>query len=398
MIEDDMASRLQQVLSLCWQSPVFGDSFKYSLAEADFERRMEESAELFAVPFAPIIGEAMPDIPQEIRDAFVHRTKFWVAWLMTIDMQLTDTERLTAAAICLGLLGWGDTFMDRGDAATEAAVRLMLEEHGALPSMALADGQPAIEPERSGQQQFGVASLPVSDSPAVQSRLAALRRLVPEIAYLSHPEDASILLPAPCLNFLGHSLALRWLSQQYLQDESKAFWEKHAYACAKHSILNIQIVGMCGLYYTLYRHENPSLPSLATIKQEPQLMRFLDRLSNAAIRVFDDVGDQKVDAGSTRWNEFTLNLFNIRDPNYIRAFFRFAGVEDEQQISLAIEALQSHTRDGDVAIVRLFVNLLHEELEALPKDILQRYSTFIEVAKRFIETGYANAMGDPSFY
>jgi hypothetical protein len=393
-----MASRLQQVLSLCWQSPVFGNSFSYSLAETDFERRMEDSAELFAVRFAPIIAEAMPDIPPEIRDAFVHRTKFWVAWLMTIDVQLTDIERLTAAAICLGLLGWGDTFMDRGDAATEAAVRLMLEEHGALPSIAPVDGRLAIQPKQSVEQQFGVASLLVSSSPAIQYRLDALRRLVPEIAYLSHPDDAPTLLHAPCLNFLGHSLGLRWLSQQYLQGESGTFWEKNAYACAKHSIMNIQIVGMCGLYYTLYRHEDPSLPSLATIQQDPQLMRFLDRLANAAIRVFDDVGDQQVDAGSTQWNEFTLNLFNIRDPNYIRAFFRFAGVEDEQQITQAVEALQGNTRESDIAIVQLFVNLLREELEALPKATLQKYSAFIEVAKRFIETGYANAIGDPSFY
>src|SRR5262245_62151538 len=116
-----MASRLQRVLSTSWRSPVYGDSFKSSAADPHFERRMEDAAEQFATFFAPVIAEAMPDVPPDIRDAFVHRTKFWVAWLMTIDVDLTDAERLTAAALCLGLLGWGDTFMDRGDVATEVA-------------------------------------------------------------------------------------------------------------------------------------------------------------------------------------------------------------------------------------------------------------------------------------
>src|SRR5262249_38348956 len=155
---------------------------------------------------------------------------------------------------------------------------------------------------------------------------------------------------------------------------------------------------MCGLYSTLYRHEDPRLPSLAEIMQEPQLILYLDRLANAAIRVFDDVGDRKVDAGATNWNQFTLNLFNARHPGFTGAFFRFAGVDDNRRIDTAIEALQSDTSEGDGAIVRLFIDLLREGLEALPKNLTQRYGVFLTTAKRFIETGYANAMGDPAFY
>jgi hypothetical protein len=300
---------------------------------------------------------------------------------------LTDTERLTAAALCLGLLGWGDTFMDQGDVATEVAVRSLLEEHNALPP------ELAFWPTGIRREQSGAASRRL-----VQARLTALHRFAPQIAYLSHPEDARILLHAPCLNFLGHSLGVRMLSQEYLRDKSDVFWERYAEAYAKHSILNIQIVGMCGLYYTLYRIEDPSLPSLAAIMGEPRLILYLDRLANAAIRVFDDLGDRKVDAGATRWNQFTLNLFNARNPGFTRTFFQFAGVNDDRRIETAVEALQSDSPEGDQAVVRLFIDLLREGLEDLPKELKSRYGAFITTAKRFIETGYANAMGDPSFH
>src|SRR5262249_12949441 len=239
-----MPSRLQQVLSLCWQSPVYGDSFKSSAADPHFEQRMEDAANRFAGPFASVIAEAMPDVPPARRDAFVHRTKFLVAWLMTIDGHLSDPERLTAAALCLGLMGWGDTFMDQGDIATEAAVRSLLDEHGVLP--------PELSRIASRPEENGVA-----DPSAIQARLTALHRFAQQIAYLAHPEDTHILLEASCLNFLAHSLGVRRLSQEYLHEKSDYFWEKYAEAYAKHSILNIQIVGMCGLYYTLYRHEDP---------------------------------------------------------------------------------------------------------------------------------------------
>jgi hypothetical protein len=390
-----MTARLKKLLKAWRQSSVFGDSFTGPLAYEEFERRIESAANSFAISFAPMVARGMPDVSPEVRDAFVNRTKLWG---VTVGAELTDTERLTAVALCLGLLTWGDTFIDRGDAAMETAVRLLLKEHGSSGSPAAATWRFAIEPERSRAHSPGAANMPTTASPTAQARLSVLGEIVPRIAYLSRPEDAVVLINAPCLNFWAHSLALRRLSQRYLQDERDVFWESNASICAEHSILNAQSFGFAGVWYALYRHEYPDLPSLATVLREPRLMRFLNRLVNAAARVFDDAGDREVDAGSTQWSQPGLNLFNARDPRFIRAFFLFAGIADDRRIAQAVETLQVDSRERDAAIVRLFVDLLREGLKALPEEILRRYGLFITLTKRLIEMGYVNTVGDLALY
>jgi hypothetical protein len=389
-----MPTKLQQLLHACWQSPIFGDSYALPFAYERIEQRMAALAQAFATSFTPIVLRALPGLPLSTHVALIRETVLRVTGLCSITaVESNDVERLATAAVCFGLLSLGDTCIDRGDAAMEVALRLLLKEHAiSLPDWPdICVGQGGSAPARVST--IARVRMPAAGAAAVQARLAALRQISTRLTSLSRREDVPVLLHTPCLGFFKHSLALRQLSQQ-LQYAGECFWEQHAAACVAHSVMNIQVFGDVGLIYAVYRQAHPELPGLATIAQETRLMRFLDRTANAAVRVFDDVGDQALDTGMAAGSQPHFNLFNHPTPELIRAFLRFADLTDRASVALATEALQSNTQQGDAAIVQLFVDLLRQRLAELPETTQRRYSTFLMLLKRFIESGYANAIGD----
>jgi hypothetical protein len=386
--------KLQQVLHACWRSPVFGDAYTSRIALTAVEQRMETLARAFAAAFTPVVLHALPDIPLAARTAFIREATLRVTGLCSvIAMEIDDTERLTAAAVCYGLLSLGDSYMDRGDLAMEVAIRVLLEEHAIAPPRLDSSIPYLAGSTRDREREVAGMSLPAVASAPVQARLKALRQFDAQIAFLSRAEDAPVLLLTPCLSFFKHSLALRQVSRR-LRYAGQGFWEEYADAYVEHSIRNIQVFGDVGLIYALYRQIRPELPSLTAILRDARLMRLVDHTANAALRIFDDVGDQELDAGATPWSQPHFNLFHHPAPALIRAFLRFADITDEQRIEQAITAIQSNTRDGDAAIVRLFVEQIRWALADLPAASRQRYSTFLMLLKRFIESGYVNAMGD----
>jgi hypothetical protein len=389
----EMAVKLRHLLQECLRSPVFGDSYASSLAYEDVERRIKARGEAFASSFAPMMERGMPDVPAEVRDSFVRKMTLTAAGLFSIvPLELADTDRLTAAAVCVGLNIWGDTFMDRGDVAMETAVQLLVEDYcqSSLPA--------GVPPQRSEGANRRVSRATAAVSPVVGARLGALRSAASQIAYMCRLEDEAALRPGPCLNSLKRSLLVRRLCQQYLRDKRADFWKEHAEAWVEHSVTSIQFLNYVGLLYALYRHEPPALPSFGEVLGEPLLVRFLDGFVSAAMRLFDDLGDRKIDTGSTPYNQFSVNLFNNCDPALIRAFLRFAGVTDDKETAYATEALCAGDREGDAAITQFFVTRARAQMEALPGEILRRYDVFITLAKRSIEAGYVNTIGDQSLY
>jgi hypothetical protein len=386
--------KLQQVLQACWRNPVFGDSYSSPITLTAVEQRMEALAHAFAAAFTPIVLRALPDVPLTTRTTFIREATLRVTGLCSvIAMEIHDIERLTAASICYGLMSLGDSFLDRGDTAMEVAIHLLLEEHAIPPPQLDSSIGQMIGSGRYRAREVAGASLPAVGSAPVQARLNALRQFDTQIAYLSRPEDAPVLVLTPCLSFFKHSLALRQVSRR-LRYAGQGFWEQCADSYVEHSIRNIQIFGEVGLIYALYRQAHPDLPSLVAIQRDAELMRVMDHTANAALRIFDDVGDQEVDAGATPWSQPTFNLFHHPAPALIRAFLRFADIADDQRIEVGIAAIQSGTREGDAAIVRLFVELIRQRLEQLPESIRRRHGTFLMLLKRIIESGYVNAMGD----
>jgi hypothetical protein len=417
-----MTIEKRQLIRACWESPVFGDSYATCLAYADSELQIENLERAFLSSFTPIIIKGMPEVPRKVHDAYARALSFQTIGLYSnIGVELRDIDRLTKAYVCFGLLFWGDSFLDRGDSAMETALPILLDEFRTLPPLAIFTRREEEKAKRSNRRQPHFAGLP-----SVQHRLGALRMIARQIRSFSRPDDAFVLLHSRVFDILNHSLGVRRLSRRYQQNISDHFWERHVYAYVKHSILSMSIFGFIGLIYAMYRQDRPDLPSLAEIQEEQPLMRFIDGLANAAARIFDDAGDQEMDAGKTppqvRFGDglgdvptrfmgdsglqgdspsvrswVQINLFNMHNPTLIRAFFNFIGVMDEDVIRQALEAFQKETREGDSEALQLFVDLLRRQLKTMPDEILQRYDVFITLAKRCIETTYNNALGDEVF-
>jgi hypothetical protein len=322
----------------------------------------------FTDAFLLLVRNGMPDVSEADQDALVRQIAVKVTGLCSIiAIESDDIERLTAAAICYGLLFWGDTLLDRDDEAMVIAAQRFVD-------------QAAYDP--------GIVSS------VIRARLATLQQISVHLSALGSTEDASILFHEPILKFFKHQLATRELSRQYSQQLASDFWAEYASLFAKHSIINLQTFGDVGIIYAVYRQLDHSLPSLSHIANKPVIKVVLDHSVNAALRIFDDVGDQEADTGMSSWSQFHINIFNQSDPRFVRAFLQFAGITDTNQIERTIQAFHADSADGDAIIIRLFLDTLRSVMGSLPLDILDRYSTFLTLTKRFIESGYVNMLGD----
>jgi hypothetical protein len=414
-----MTMMMQQLVQACWESPVYGDSYVSSADYADFERLAGEIEREFIASFTPIITKGMPELSTELCVSYIRTVAPQIIGLYsTLGVELRDIDRLTSAHVYYGLLYWCNNFLDRGDLTMEAALRLLLAEQGAFPAMDSSTRRKEIRPD-----PFNASMFAVTNPSVVQARLGALREIAPQIRYICRPEDAAVLLHDRGFAFPKHSLGILRFSRFYLQEGGDEFWKEHAYQYVKHLILSISLFGLIGLIYAMYRRERPLLPCLADIMEELPLMRYVEGLCNAAARIFDDVGDQEIDAGikpprfrfdgdperaqarviddpvdqeidaGTRRLK-QVSLFNTPEPRLIQAYFQFIGISEEELIEQAIKAFQMGTYEGDSAILRLFVNLLRDQLGALPQEILQKYSVYIGIVKRCMDAAYVNVIGD----
>jgi hypothetical protein len=278
-----------------------------------------------------------------------------------------DTEALTAAATCFAIMYWADSLADRGDVAMTKAIQSLT----------------AAVPEDSMPSQQMV----------MQARLAALQHLELLLPTLSRPDDTPHLIEHPCLAFLRHGAATRRLSQRYLQMDPDSFWSAHADEFAMHTITNIQTAGTVALMYALYRQFDPTLPSVATLLNDPQLAQ-LYSLIDAGQRVFDDAGDWEIDRGGSDWNGFHLNLFNQPDAAMLFAYLRLAGIVDVQLASNLVHEFQAQTPESRTAIVRFFAATIRKQVVGLPFEVQHKYARALILFKRIVESGYVNCLGD----
>jgi hypothetical protein len=389
-----MNTKLQQLLQVCWSSPLFGDAYVSPMTYDTFQQKMQTVYERFVAAFRPILIQGMPDTSSADIDELISQiAPKTVALCSAVAAEIDDITRLTAATVCFGLIYWADGAMDRGDDAMAEAISFLGVEH----EMQCSATHEECAPAPRGQQhalQYAVERLPAVPAESVQIRLAALSQVEHYIACLSRPEDAPFLMQAAIVTTLRHGLATRALSHQYLHTAASDFWSTYADTYVFHTITNIQLTSITAVLYALYRHEYPELPTVSDVFDDPALQAVLVGPANAALRIFDDVGDQDIDLGETAWNRFHLNIFNHSDLRSIRAFLRFADITDESIVETAIAAFQSNSQEGDACIVRIFADLIRNRIAALPTQTWSRYDLFLVLTKRFIESGYVNVIGD----
>jgi hypothetical protein len=412
----------QDLVLACWRSPIFGDSYDSSVSQVEIESLTLEREQAFIAAFTPIVARGMPESPPETRDLYVRSmSRPIVGLFLSLAVELRDVDLSTRACIHYALSFWGNNFLDRGDLAMEKAIQLFLTEQNAYSELETFIGAANTGPEQVNRRHF-----PDTNSAAVQARLGALREIQTQIMFLCRPEDESVLLHERSLSFLKHSLGMYRFTQAYLQERRSDFWERYAFHYAKHMILSNSLFSYIGLFYAMFRRERPDLPSLAEIMEVQPLMRLVEGLANSAARIFDDVGDRRIDDGEplawisvpeSRRNKEprtvddrdgeerrpgraklkSVSLFSVPDPTLIRAFFHFIGITDEALIDQAVKGFQLRNRRGDEIIIKLWVDLSRKQISALPSEILQRYSLYVTLIKRSIECGFINCVGDMAF-
>ncbi len=367
---------MARLLRLTWNSPIFGNAYPLTSPERDGRvmRQIEVVYEQLVRELKPILVEWMqPDVPETdvgeiIRQLGPKSTAFCSAIAAG---EIDDIERLIAVGLSIALIYWADHSIDRGDAKMEAAVRLF--------------AQPWL------------TKLPVvsADLPQALSRLSGLVVLEQVIRQLSRPEDAPLLLEHVACEVLWREARVLELSRQYKAGDAEAFWATYALEMGEHVVKNGALIYVTGAVYAIYRQHYPQLPSLAEVFSQTAMMDVITGPCNAAIRVFDDLGDRSIDDGhDPRWGSFCLNLFNQPDTDWLRAIFQLARLEDQNIVRAVLEAFQIGNKAGDAYIVSVFVDLVREQLAALPASVQTSYRVFLTLCMRVMEAGYVNTMGD----
>jgi hypothetical protein len=364
--------KLVDLLSQTWASPVFADSYPHLTPENSEPvwRQVKTIHTEFVAVLRPLLIASMPDAAETemveiVRQIGAKSTAFCGAIAAG---EVDDLARLRAAAVSIALVYWCDQSMDRGDTAMATAVHSLHNypnSGDALPPLAAA-------------------------------RLRGVRAIDAELTRLSRPEDVPWLRRAVFQDTLLQEARIWELSQQYLiKPDKDAFWDYYADEVAWLSINNGALIYVTAAIYAIYRCHRPELPSLEEIFSHEPVMRLLQGPANAAIRVFDDFGDRHIDSGAyPQWGGFCLNLFNQSDGRFLAHFLRHAHLDDPRLSRAFIAALQSNDADRYEYATAVFADFLRERVATVPAPVWERYAVFLTLAKRVLEAGYVNAMGD----
>jgi hypothetical protein len=375
--QSSMSANMQELLQMVWDSPVFGNA--YAAITQDNLRVVLSQVEpmylQFVYKFRAVLQEGLPYAQSDEIDRLIREiAPKSVAFCSAIAAgEVIDPDRLSSAALCISLVYWADQSMDRGDTAMLAAVRWLNQDYQGI--------EPAI---------------PFEDlHHLVQSRVKALQWMERSIRHLSRPEDAPFIIQWAIKEGVANEARLFEVSREYLLRGKTAFWQELTDDAAKASIEDVGVILVSCIIYAIYRQHNPELPSLPEIFNNPEVIESLRGPCNAALRVFDDFGDIPIDDGQHPvWGDFCLNFFNQTAPIWIETFLKRAWIYDPETIQSVLRAVQSGTRNDQVYVVGVFVEWVKSVLAALPGPLQSRYQVFITLAKRVVEAGYVNVIGD----
>lgn len=358
------SQKLSTLLRLLWQNPVFGDSFAGRL-EAEMMRLFEAVHISLKEVLLPLLRTGMPDASEEqVRQVFDEVAPKSVAFCAAISAgEISDVEALADAAAAIALSYWADQSMDRGDESMLRAVQIL---NGG--------GQLALSPQLQ----------------ALEHIEGFTRKLALDV------RDVPYVLRAIQRDVLGNQALLRQLSQVCLLDCSETFWQAQAEQVARLLVDCSGLMSAVSILYALYRRFWPALPSLAEIESEPALFAFIRQTCNPAVRIFDDAGDSRIDAGQQgQWGVFNLNVINQNHPLLVKHFLALSGLQpDDPDYAELEQAFFLPLQERRVLLVLLYRNLARRRLATLDIPTRQKYDVFLSLVKRTLEGAFVNLLGD----
>lgn len=330
-----------------------------------------------ASQFMQVIAEGLPDKPrveqeQNLRDVVKKAVAFSAALPRG---QITDVETLSAMGLAIGSMYLADQTMDGGDTV--------------MPQVAL--------------HRYGGSNIAAYDH--VDARFSILDRIPGYIGRYALPDDAEQVFDCFGRQVLLHEAMAHQMSREYESlDHSarKDYLEENGEVIAEHLIVDAGFPSVSSSLHAVYRSAQPELdlPDLEYVHNHSEIKKLL-RLSNAVVRIVDDLGDMEVDAGKyPDHGIFSLNVFNQAHPRVLGLFMELAGIGPSNQKrfvdSFKIYRDDTYNRRN---IGQTIKSLLKDRTERYFSNLEDRmgdeFSTYFELCKRVHVIGQINAAGDP---
>ncbi len=364
--------KLRYLLSLLWKSPVFGDAFNPSLDKNQTMQWFQIIQQETRQTLKSILTKAMPeDNSKAIDETIAQILPKSIAFCAgTTAGEIANLDKLVRLSLVISIIYWTDQSMDRGDNAIGEALSRFL----------------AVE---SAQSE-------IYDTPSVKARKSALQTMIALVEQITLPEETSLIYRGILYDILHNEYQVRLYSMKFSQHPGEEFWKNHAEELAQALVFGSGLSAICEATYALYRHQNPSLPSLEEILSQPVLADFYRGTLNAAARLFDDVGDWRIDTGQLpEWGLFNTNIVNQSHPLLIEAFLKHSGAcLDALLYQRAYHLFGLSDEQSRLSLVDLYCELCRQQLKNIPLEIRERYTVFITIAKRILEASFVGMLGD----
>lgn len=363
--------KLNCLLRILWQSPVFGNSFPQDDHASPVWDQFQAIYPSFVNIVTPILRKGIPDMQDSVKETIDQIAPKSIAFCASISAgEIENIDYLSKAAAAISISYWADQSMDRDDEAMLAAVQYLNHRH--VPGDML-------------------------ESDVFLARLEALRyikRLSQQITPRS--ENLPYVLQAIERDVLGNQAAMRSLSHKYIRSAAEDFWLMHAKEVAQVMIDGSGLMSAVAIIYAIYHRYRPGLPSLDEIYTQPALMHLVRETFNPAVRIFDDAGDSLTDMGEdANWGVFNLNIINQANPRLTEAFLSASGIAEGHPLweeFLAAFAQPLHERR--ITLAKIYLDLARERVNELPAQLWERYRVFLSICKRTLEAGFVNILGD----
>lgn len=385
-----MDASAKRLLLETWTNPVFGDTFP---EEQTAERLLWAEQWLGSIA-APVtselrtaVSEGLPEwdeakltkvVVGEVRDKTIGFSAALTAG------EINDPPVLTDLSVAVGLMYTVDQTIDRGDKQMVRAVELF--------------GDRSAPPGRSG-----IAAV---DNTSVQARSTMLSRICEKIRGFALPDDVPFIEACFIDQVLKNEANMYRWSRTFESgnvSERAVFLAGHARALADTTTTNAGFPSISSSLHAIYRRYNTSLPALSQV-YESQDMTDLLQVCNVIVRIWDELGDWKMDMGSDpEKGIFVLNPFNQYHDATVERYCELAFIADPEQIG-AIKHAFAHFHRSEAAlqqstnfILEVFGTHIRQYLTKLRTEKQEAWDTFkqyITLCKRVMEIGYVNRIGD----
>jgi hypothetical protein len=371
--------KIHELLVATAEGPVFGPGIAFNhpdspeltphvatAAELDVTMgRVASYAGALGMQLYGCLQEALPDVPK--RDVAARTVAILAkaaCFAAALAPELEDDQKLTWAALAIGLMYATDEGMDRGDMPTQLAVE-----------QAYGDG-PVVIPEKL--------------ETAVADRTKLLDHMRATIMRFAREGDGEFVLSCYADAVLRNEAALQRLSDTYAElpeeDQKAAFLEAHAEELATRMVEDAGVQSVTASLETQYPHDDGD-PLLAEVHADPRMQEFI-QVCNAVARVADEWGDRAMDAGlHPEKGKFSINLFNQYNARLVAKVCQLSRIEDPDVVATLQAGIEA--QDGE-----LVTNILRNYIANLPPDFTRTHTRYIRLAMRVLEISHVNMQGD----